>query len=131
MAWRKSPAELISRFDRALPPDPRIERRSMFGYPAAFVNGNLFAGLHQENVVLRLDADDRQRVKTEHGAGQLEPMPGRTMREYILVPAPIVADEQRLGEWLALGLAFVATLPPKAKKVKARRGARALPARHP
>jgi hypothetical protein len=29
----------------------RAQRRQMFGYPAAFVNGHLFAGLHQSNLV--------------------------------------------------------------------------------
>ena len=41
MAWKKAPAALIDLFGASLPDDPRIERRQMFGYPAAFVNGNL------------------------------------------------------------------------------------------
>jgi len=38
MAWRKSPEPLIQLFDEALPDDPLIERRKMFGYPCAFIN---------------------------------------------------------------------------------------------
>jgi hypothetical protein len=45
MVWQKSPAALIARFDELLPKDPRVARRKMFGYPAAFVNGRMFAGL--------------------------------------------------------------------------------------
>ncbi len=45
--WKKSSPALIAYFDKALPDDPRVERRQMFGYPCAFVNGQLFTGLHQ------------------------------------------------------------------------------------
>ncbi|MBM3503710.1 MAG: TfoX/Sxy family protein [Alphaproteobacteria bacterium] len=59
MQWKKSSPALIARFAAALPDDPKIQRRSMFGYPCSFVNGNFFTGLHQENVVVRLPGDAR------------------------------------------------------------------------
>ncbi len=40
-AWKKSSAKLIAAFDASLPVDPRVERRSMFGYPCAFTGGNM------------------------------------------------------------------------------------------
>ena len=43
MAWRPAPPSLIALFDAVLPADSSIERRRMFGYPAAFVGGRLFA----------------------------------------------------------------------------------------
>ncbi len=43
--WEKSPQALVQLFDRVLPESPNVERRKMFGYPCAFVNGNMFAGL--------------------------------------------------------------------------------------
>lgn len=54
MAWKKSSPELVDAFVAALPNGRRVERRQMFEYPAVFVNGNMFAGLHQEDVVVRL-----------------------------------------------------------------------------
>jgi hypothetical protein len=66
--WRKSPDDLIALFHAALPDDPRIERRKMFGYPCAFVGGNLFTGLHQENVIVRL---------AEKGSRYRDRQPGR------------------------------------------------------
>ena len=56
MAWKKSPPAPVDTFTRVVPADPSIARRQMFGYPAAFVNGNMFAGLHEARFVLRLDA---------------------------------------------------------------------------
>jgi hypothetical protein len=39
--WIRSPAHLAERFAAALPDHPDIVRKPMFGYPAAFANGNL------------------------------------------------------------------------------------------
>ena len=47
MAWKKSPPALIETFDAVLPGAP-AERRLMFGYPAAFVNGNMFMSLFED-----------------------------------------------------------------------------------
>lgn len=43
MAWKKPAPETIATFEAVLPGAP-AERRMMFGYPAAFVNGNVFMG---------------------------------------------------------------------------------------
>src|SRR5216110_404226 len=67
MAWKKSPPELIAAFARVVPSGGGAERRPMFGYPAAFVNGNMFAGLHDDRVVLRRDEAGIAEAK-QHGA---------------------------------------------------------------
>ena len=86
MAWKKSSTALVEAFHPALPGDGRVERRQMFGYPCAFVNRNMFTGLHEENLVVRLDADARAELLRVKGARAFEPMPGRVMREYVAVP---------------------------------------------
>lgn len=65
MAWQKSSPELIARFGACLPDDPLIERRQMFGYPCAFVNGKMFVGLHEENLIMRLDEVGRERATAQ------------------------------------------------------------------
>ena len=62
MAWRKSPPALIAAFDAALPDDPHVERRKMFGYPAAFAHGHLSTGLHQETLMVRLGEAQRAKL---------------------------------------------------------------------
>ena len=75
MPWKKSPPALIAAFARVVPAGGGAEQRPMFGYPAAFVNGNMFAGLHEDRVVLRLDEVGIAEAK-EHGATDFEPIPG-------------------------------------------------------
>ena len=115
MAWKKSPPELIAAFARVVPSGGGAERRPMFGYPAAFVNGNMFAGLHEERVVLRLDEVGIAEAK-QHGATDFEPMPGRRMSGWVAATGPLTADEPALRRWVARAFRHTATLPPKARR---------------
>jgi TfoX/Sxy family transcriptional regulator of competence genes len=122
MPWRKSPPDLVDLFERAVPHGAGIERRQMFGYPAAFLNGNLFAGLHQKSFLLRLCAADRERARAEHGARAFEPMPGRPMREYVVMPAPLLGDRRALAAWLSRSIRYTRSLPPKPARAPRRAG---------
>lgn len=120
MAWEKSPRALVELFDECLPTDPRIERRQMFGYPAAFVHGNMFAGLFQDQVIARLPANSPADMDAAHGAIPFEPMPGRVMRAYAVMPEAVVIDDEALAKALRHAFAYAASLPPKEKKAKSR-----------
>ncbi len=67
MAWTKSPQPLIDLFDQSVPSNNSVSRRQMFGYPAAFANGNLFIGLHQNDFIMRLSEPDRIRFSAQYG----------------------------------------------------------------
>jgi TfoX/Sxy family transcriptional regulator of competence genes len=118
MKWEKAPADLIARFDRLLPPDPNVERRKMFGYPCVFVNGNMAAGLFGSKMFVRLSEAERASLIEKRGASALEPMPGRPMKEYIVIPAGIMTSDEAVRKLMARSLAYTGTLPPKSKKRK-------------
>jgi len=115
MAWKKSPPELIAAFARVVPSGGGAERRPMFGYPAAFVNGNMFAGLHEDRLVLRLDDDGAVDAK-RCGAIDFEPMPGRRMSGWVAVSGNLLADESLLRRWATRAFRHVSAMPPKARK---------------
>lgn len=114
--WKKSSPALIAFFDKALPSEPHVERRQMFGYPCAFVNGQLFAGLHQESMIVRLGEGERAELLKETGATIFQPMPGRTMRDYVALPPAMTAGEAKA--WVARGFAYAAALPAKKKPAR-------------
>jgi TfoX/Sxy family transcriptional regulator of competence genes len=114
--WKKSPAELADRFAAALPDHPDIVRKPMFGYPAAFANGNMVCGLFQDSVVVRLGKEGAASAVAEGRALQFAPMPGRTMTGYVLVPADDAQNPTALAAWLQRALDFTLTLPKKAAK---------------
>lgn len=119
MKWRKSPEALVRKFDSLVPHGPRVERRKMFGYPAAFVTGNLFMSLFEDSLVLRLADDDRSAFLRLDGTAAFEPMPGRPMREYVVVPPAMVARPKSLAPWIQRSLAYARSIPPKAAKGRA------------
>lgn len=123
MAWTKSPQGLIDLFEELLPDDPRVERSKMFGYPCIFVGGNLCAGLHQSTMLARLSPADAAALPG--GPKPFEPMPGRPMKGYVLVPDETLADEAELAALVVRAVAFTASLPPKEKKQKAAMRAKA------
>ena len=115
MAWEKTPPEILAAFDAAAPDDPRVERRPMFGYRALFLGGNMFAGTFRDQVVVRLGDTDRAKLK---GAVPFAPMPGRPMRNYVVVPPATVKRVAELSKWIDRAHAHAKLLPAKARAVK-------------
>ena len=111
-AWRKASPELVERFEAAVAGVEGLEQRQMFGYPAAFVGGNMVTGLHQESWLVRLGADERSAL-AEQGWQNFSPMPGRPMREYLTLPDDVAADRQTARSWVERAAAYGRTLPPK------------------
>src|SRR5216684_4080769 len=94
-----------------------IERRKMFGFPALFINGTMFAGVMGEAIVVRLPEAERQHL-VERGEATPSVAMGRVMREWVDLAPAVLASDAALGEWLEKARAHTASLPPKAKKPK-------------
>lgn len=122
MKWKKPSQKLIEKFHASVP-GPPAEHRKMFGFPAAFVNGNLFMGIFQESVMLRLpDAAPAEMGKLP-GVVPFEPMPGRPMKEYVTVPDALISNRAKLAPWIAKSFAYAQSLPAKGKAPKSKRSA--------
>jgi TfoX/Sxy family transcriptional regulator of competence genes len=124
-SWKKSPAELVERFAAALPQHPALVRKPMFGYPAAFANGNMVCGLFQDSVVVRLGKEGAASAVADGRARQFTPMPGRTMTGYVLVPTVEANDTEGLAAWLQQALDFTLTLPKKPAKAPGKNASKA------
>lgn len=113
--WEKAPTDLVDRFaaviDRA--GEGQATRRKMFGYPAAFVNGNMATGLFGARWFVRLPVERAAELPGGGDAEPFAPMPGRAMKGYVMIPDEVLADDDRLETWVRAGLAFTGTLPPK------------------
>jgi len=113
----RSPAWLIELFD-AVQPEVGGERKQMFGYPCAFEGGNLFTGLFADGLFVRLGEEDRARLLRTKGAAPFEPMKGRPMRAYVILPEAWQRRRGKVKEWAARSLDWAEELPPKASKAK-------------
>jgi TfoX/Sxy family transcriptional regulator of competence genes len=118
MAWRKSPPDLIAMFESVIPHKAGVVHKSMFGYPACFVNGHMFMGLHQEDMVVRLSEADRVTALAVEGSRVFEPMPGKPMKEYVALGPSALANRDEVRTWVARALAYGDGLPKKAASPK-------------
>ena len=114
MAWEKVPPAHAEAFARALPPEPDVELKQMFGCPAGFAGGHMFCGAHERNMIVRLPDDAREALIAE-GGSPFTPL-GRPMKAYACVPASRVTDVRDLRWWFVQGLALVRTMPVKPPK---------------
>jgi TfoX/Sxy family transcriptional regulator of competence genes len=124
--FKPVPEALAERFGECLPSDELVERRKMFGCPCAFVNGNMFAGLHEDRVVLRLSLGEREQ-SIQAGTAQPFQVMGRTMREYVVLVQPMKMSASEVAGWIEQSFLFARGLPPKQAK-GAPRTKRATPA---
>jgi hypothetical protein len=111
-SFTKSPPALVERFRAVLEEFPDAQRKPMFGYPAAFVGGNMATGLCADTWIVRLPPDEIDAAKAA-GAGTFEPMAGRPMKGFVVVPAADVEDDAKIRGWVERGLAFAGSMPPK------------------
>jgi TfoX/Sxy family transcriptional regulator of competence genes len=116
-SWNKISPEQAARFDAALPDG--VERKSMFGCPIAVVNGNMFTGVHNDEINIRLAEKDRARFLSDYdGARVFSPMKGMEMKVYVVVPPHVAEKPTLLAQWIRKGFDFASSLPPKKAKPK-------------
>jgi TfoX/Sxy family transcriptional regulator of competence genes len=106
-------AQAVARFRRLLKEVPDATERPMFGQPAAFFAGHLFFGVFGGQVFVRLGESDRAAAATELGATPFAPMPGRPMREYVVLPPATLSRPETAKPWVRRAAKFAAGLPPK------------------
>ena len=124
MEWEKASTELGDILLQAAEPFALVEKRKMFGGLTLFVNGHMFSGVHGRKIIMRLGEEDRASAESESGAVPFEPMPGRVMREYVVVPEQVWSKPEALEDWLRLSIEYVGSLPPKVPKPKKVRAAK-------
>jgi|SRR5579859_2051560 len=117
-SFSKAPPELVAFFERVSAGMPMAETRKMFGYPAAFANGQMFMSLFGDSFILRLPEAERAAFIQQQGTHLFEPMPGKPMKEYVVVPPALLKAGRPLDEWLGKAVAYAQSLPPKTAKAR-------------
>ncbi len=103
-------------FRSFLPDDPRVTVRPIFGNVSAFVNGNMFFGVFGNDLFLRLSDAHRDELLKKKGASLLEPMKGRPMKEYVLIPRTWRTEPETVRLWVSRSLGWASKLPAKKTK---------------
>ena len=109
-------------FSGLVPDDPSIALRPMFGNLAAFVNGNMFAGLFGEDLFVRLPDAEAAAIKRQ-GGRPFEPVAGHPMTGYVMVPPGWQAKLESVRPHLRRALELTRNMPAKARKPATRKAA--------
>ena len=113
MTWKK-PSEELSQFLEEKIASFNVKKRRMFGCPAYFVNDNLLAGVFQDNLFMRLSEADRIEIHSRYDeAVPFEPVKGRIMKKYVVLPDTLYNNPEKFQEWLNRSYQFVSSLPVK------------------
>jgi len=101
------------RLETLLAGDSRVQVRKMFGHPAAFVNGNMCVGTFGNDVFVRLDEAGVRSLTRVEGIRSFEPMPGRPMKQYLVLPPSLLRDSKQSKKWVQRSIEYALSLPPK------------------
>jgi TfoX/Sxy family transcriptional regulator of competence genes len=115
MSMPKPSEQAKSAFQKLVPPDPAVTTRPMFGNLSGFVNGNMFCGLFGEDLFVRVSDEDQAKIRKQ-GGRPFEPMPGRAMTGYVVVPAGWQKKPEATQAWVITALSWSRKLPAKAPK---------------
>jgi len=87
------------------------------------VNDNMFTGVYEDGIMIRLPFEDKKAIlSAQDEVAPFMPM-GREMKEYIFIHGSLLDKPEFLEEvksWIEKSYAFVSSMPPKAKKAKAK-----------
>jgi TfoX/Sxy family transcriptional regulator of competence genes len=114
----KASEDAKAAFSTLVPDEPAVTLKPMFGNLSAFVNGNMFAGLFGEDLLVRLPEPEIAAVKKQ-GGRDFEPMPGHAMRGYVIVPGTWRAKPGPAVVLIKRSLALTRDMPAKAPKKRA------------
>ncbi len=104
-------AELVAQFEHLADVVPSAVRKLVFGSPTCTVGGHMFFGVHATGLFVKLPSDAAVELLAAGGA-PFEPMPGRAMGGFFMLPAALPDQEQ----WVRRSYDYAATLPVKAPK---------------
>jgi TfoX N-terminal domain len=104
--------ELADRVRELLAPRQAVSEREMFGGIGFMVGGNMACGVHGEELIVRLSAEEAERGLEEQAVRRFD-ITGRPMKGWILVSPEGTTTDEDLADWVEAGADFASSLPPK------------------
>ena len=95
--------------DSFLLDSPIVNPGKMYGYPAYYVGGKLFASLYNDGVCIKIPEPRVKELLSKDGFFPFEPM-GRKMREWIFITRENSEDYQKDRDIFEESIEFVSSL---------------------
>jgi TfoX/Sxy family transcriptional regulator of competence genes len=104
--------EIAERVRELLAGEDGYDEKKMFGGLCFLQHGNMVAGVVGDELMVRVGKDGHDQAVAQPHAREMD-FTGRSMRGIVQVEPAGFAGDEELSAWVARGLDFVRTLPPK------------------
>jgi len=104
--------DLAGRVRQALNGQPGLVEKKMFGGTGYLLHGNMACGVNGSNLIVRVGPDGYPDALEQPGV-QVFDLTRRPMNGWIQVTPHGLSDQAALELWVARGVAFARSLPPK------------------
>ena len=105
--------DLAERIRELLATDHDVVEKKMFGGLAFLIGGNMSVSASgQGGLLLRCDPEETESLVNHPHVGRFE-MRGRAMDGWLRVDAEAVESRDDLERWVAIGVDYARSLPPK------------------
>lgn len=89
-----------------------ITIRKMFGGVCYSVKGNIFSGVYQDDLILRLGLDEAMNALSRDHVKPFD-ITGKPMKGWVMIEKPQFDKKEKLINWLIKAHEFALTLPAK------------------
>jgi TfoX N-terminal domain len=103
---------LAERVREALGGVGTVDEKEMFGGLAFLLHGNMSVGVHGDDLIVRIPPEVTEETLAEPDVREFD-LSSRPMRGWVLVGPEGTAEDANLRSWVARGLEFAGSLPPK------------------
>jgi TfoX/Sxy family transcriptional regulator of competence genes len=105
--------ELADRLRELVQGENGVTEKRMFGGLAFLINGNMAVSASgQGGLLLRVDPAETDELAADPNARRFE-MRGREMDGWLRVDTDGMSSDRQLEQWVARGVAYARSLPPK------------------
>jgi len=105
--------QLATRIRKQLGKKKGLVEKKMFGGVAFLLNGNMCVGVHKNDMIVRLPAEETDAALARKHTRVFDLSGGRPMKGWILVEPKGLAGDSSLAQWVETGVKFAQSLPPK------------------
>jgi TfoX/Sxy family transcriptional regulator of competence genes len=104
--------ELAHRVHTLLIDEPGLVEKKMFGGVGFMLSGNMACGVNKDDLIVRVGPENYAQAVIQPHARPFD-FTGRPMKGWVMIGPTGVMDDDDLRDWVAQGVEFARSLPPK------------------
>lgn len=112
--------KLMLRVDALLKKKRGVTKLKMFGGICYLLHGNMCCGIEKDRLMVRVGPEEYDRLMSHKHVTEMD-LTGKPLSGLIFVYPPAFKTDQKLMEWIEIGLSYARTFPKKvstkAKKI--------------